>query len=351
MGDSEDLNKDQTSAESQESLSSSLETPETFVEQQPQTISPEVKPEDTGNVVSQAPLSEANKVPAKSHKLKDRFANMRKSLNIYLLIFGLVVLLAVIITFVAYQRNNQSSSNQGPAGQAEEINQGVLDQLRNSDVKLGDPKQILSVEANAVFAGTVLIKGDFEVAGQIRSGGPISGSSINIAGAGTFQSLQTSGLQLAGNGEIQGNLSVQNNLTVSGSGNFGGTLSAAKLSIQSLELAGDLVISNHIDASGGTPSKSDGNALGGGGTSSVSGTDTAGTININTGGGPPAGCFVTINFAKRFNSTPHVVISPIGSPGASLAYYVNKSSNGFSVCTASTPPAGQNFAFDYIVIN
>lgn len=271
-------------------------------------------------------------------------------LNIYLLIFILLVVVAGFITYIAYQKSQQGSGSSDSNVSTQGISEDVLRQLKNTDVTVGQPKQILSVEANAVFAGTVLVRGDFESAGQIKAGGALSASAVNVSGSGTFQTLQASKLQLAGDGQIQGNLNVQNSLSVSGSGNFGGTLSANKLSIQSLELAGDLLISKHINTSGSGPSKSNGSALGGGGTSSVSGTDTAGTININTGSSPSTGCFVTVNFSQKFNK-PHVVVTPVGSSGSAINYYVNRSSGSFSLCTSSSAPSGKNFSFDYIVID
>jgi hypothetical protein len=121
--------------------------------------------------------------------------------------------------------------------------------------------------------------------------------------------------------------------------------------VQSLQLSGDLQITRHIDAGGGTPGKSDGTALGNGGTSSVSGTDTAGTVTINTGGSPSTGCFATITFTNRFSGTPHVVVTPVGSAAGGLNYYINRSASNFSICATNSAPAGQTFSFDYIVID
>jgi hypothetical protein len=343
---------DQEPDNNQADKSASLESQETVAGQS--QLPAEDKPlSEISQGVAATPgqsVEQLSPQPKKS-PIKDKLAKLRKSINIYLLMFALVVILAIIVAFVAYQKSQESLPENLSGSSSQKINEEVLDQLRNSDVSIGEPNQILGVEANAVFAGTVLVRGDFEAAGQIKSGGPISASNLNISDTGTFQTLQASSFQLAGDGEIQGSFNVQNNLSVSGSGNFGGTLSAGKLNIQSLELGGNLVISKHISTSGGNPSKSNGSALGGGGTSSVSGSDTAGTININTGNSPPAGCFITVNFTQRFDSTPHVVVTPVGSRGASLNYYVNRSASSFSLCTSSGAPAGKNFSFDYIVID
>jgi hypothetical protein len=296
-------------------------------------------------------LSEPSAEEAVKKGVMIKLLQKAKATNLYLLIFILLIMTAGFITYVAYQKSQQGSGGSGPGNlTSQSINDDVLKQLKNTDVTVGQPKQILSVEANAIFAGTVLIRGDFESAGQIKSEGPVTAPEINISGSGTFQTLQANKLQLAGDGQVQGNLSVQNSLSVSGSGNFGGTLSANKISIQSLELAGDLLISKHIKTSGAGPSKNNGAALGGGGTSSLSGSDTAGTININTGSSPHPGCFVTVNFTRKFSS-PHVVVTPVGSIGASINYYVIRSSGSFSLCTVSSAPAGKSFSFDYIVID
>lgn len=288
----------------------------------------------------------APKGPEKKSPLK----KVLDILNIYVLLFMLTLLLVGVIGFVSYQRNKQAIKKQNDI-KTEPLSQEALDKLRQTDVKVGDPKQILSVESNAVFAGSVLVRNGLEVAGPIKVGSPLTLPGVTVSGNSNFEKIQANSLQVSSDTAIQGQLNVQGNLNVSGSATFGGTLTASRLNIQTLILNGDLQLNRHIDAGGGNPGKSDGNALGAGGTSSVSGTDTAGTVTINTGGGPTAGCFITVNFTQRFNGTAHVVISPVGSWAGGLSYYVNRSSTNFSVCTASTPPAGQSFQFDYVAVD
>lgn len=271
--------------------------------------------------------------------------------NIYLLLFIFLIVVAGVVTGIAFLRNKKAAENSNTTIKTEPLSKEALDQLRQSDVKVGDPKQILSVESNAIFAGQVLIRGGLEVAGEIKAGSPINLPGLTVTGNTLLGQVQANQIQVGGNASIQGQLTVQNNLAVSGSGSFGGTLTAARLNIQDLQLNGDLQFTKHIDAGGGTPGKSDGPALGPGGTSSVSGTDTAGTVAINTGSSTAAGCFVTITFSQRFNGTPHVVVTPIGVAGGPVQYYLNRSTNNFSICTANAAPAGQSFAFDYIVID
>lgn len=270
-------------------------------------------------------------------------------LNIYLLLFILILILAVFVVFIGMQRSKKELEN--PTIQTTPLTQEALDRLNSSDASVGDPKQTLSVESNAIFSGAVLVKGNLDVAGTIKVGSELSLPGISVAGTSTFDQINANELAVSGDTGIQGTLNVQNNLNVAGSATFNGPVSVPQLSVQSLVLEGDLAITRHIDAGGGTPGLTQGGALGAGGTASISGTDTAGTVAINTGSGPGAGCFVTITFAVRFNQTPHVVITPVGSAAAGLNYYITRNTTSFQICTTNGAPGGSNFSFDYIAID
>lgn len=269
--------------------------------------------------------------------------------NIYLLIFILIIVLAGVATFVSMQRAKKESAE--PTITTQELTQDDIDKISGSETKVGDPKQTLSIESNAIFAGKVLIRDSLDVAGTIKVGGALSLPGLTVAGTSNFDQLQANKLSIAGDTNIQGTLTVQKNLAISGGATFGGNLSAPQVTAQTLQLNSDLTLTRHIDAGGPTPTRANGGGLGNGGTSSVSGTDIAGTLTINTGGSPGAGCFATVTFSAKYNATPHVVITPVGAAAAGLNYYINRSTSEFSVCTTNPAPAGQNFAFDYIVID
>jgi hypothetical protein len=57
-----------------------------------------------------------------------------------------------------------------------------------------------------------------------------------------------------------------------------------------------------------------------------------------------------VNFTTKYNATPHVIVTPIGSAAANLAYYVNRSTSNFSICAANTPPSNASFGFDYFIV-
>lgn len=270
--------------------------------------------------------------------------------NLYLLAFILLVILTGIGLYIFNSVRNQPAEKTNDKSN-NTLTEDALKQLNNSDVKIGDPKAVLGIESNTIFAGKVLIRDTLDVAGSLKLGGSLTVPGLTVAGVSNFDQIQTNGLSVSGNFAAQGAATFQKSLSVAGGGSFGGPVTAPQITVDTLQLNRDLQITHHIDAGGGTPGKSDGTALGSGGTSSVSGTDTAGTVAINTGGGPPVGCFITVNFAQRFNSTPHVSLTPASPAAATLSYYVSRNTASFTVCTASAPVAGQNYTFDYIVID
>jgi len=269
--------------------------------------------------------------------------------NVYLLIFILIIIIAVVGTYVSLQRTKKETAE--PTITTQELTQDDIDKISGSETKVGDPKQTLSIESNAIFAGKVLIRDSLDVAGTIKVGGALSLPGLTVAGTSSFDQIQVNKLSIAGDTNVQGTLTVQKNLAISGGATFGGSISAPQVTAQSLQLNSDLSLTRHIDAGGPTPGRSNGTGLGNGGTTSVSGTDIAGTLTINTGGSPGAGCFASVTFATKYNATPHVVITPVGAAAAGLNYYINRSTTEFSICTTNPAPAGQNFAFDYIIID
>jgi cytoskeletal protein CcmA (bactofilin family) len=186
----------------------------------------------------------------------------------------------------------------------------------------------------------------------LQIGGTLALSNLTVSGTSQFgQATVNQNLAVAGNTAIQGATTIAKSLQVNGSGTFSGSLSAPQITTPSLQLNGDLVLTHHISVGGSTPTRSGGTALGSGGSVSVSGSDTAGSITINTGSNPAAGCFVTITFTTKYNATPHVLATPIDSAAGGLSYYITRSTTNFSICDSTTPPAGSSFGFDYFVLD
>lgn len=309
--------------------------------------------EDTDTTTGSGSASSSGSIssppPPKKSFLSGGVQAIISRVNVYLILFVFIVVVSLVVVFIGVQRSKKEAAT--PSVNVQQLSKEELEKISSGDAKVGDPKQTLNIESNAIFSGKVLVRDSLDVAGTIKVGGNLSLPGLNVAGSSTFDQLQANKAAITGDIAIQGQLSVQKNITTSGGATFGGPISAPQITIQSLQINGDLTFSRHIDAGGGSPGKSDGGALGSGGTSSVSGTDTAGTATINTGGSPGSGCFLTITFANKFNTAPHVVITPVGSAAAGLNYYINRSNSSFSICTTNPPPAGQSFSFDYIVID
>lgn len=296
----------------------------------------------TGDDANQASTTNNNKKPVKKKRKFSPLAIV-SHINIYFLFFLLIVVVAGLIVFIGYQRDQDSSKKQEQLD-TQSLSAEELAQLAGSDTRIGDPQQLLTVESNAVFTGQVLVRDSLDVAGTLRVGGDLSLPGITVSGMSSFDEIQANSLSIAGNTNIQEQLTVDGSLTVSGGGSFSGGISAPSITTDSLQLGGDLQITRHIDAGGPSPSASTGGAIGSGGTVSINGSDTAGTVNINPGSGAGNGAVATVNFANGFNSTPHVVVTPIGRH---VNYYITKNTSGFTIFIVGSLSSG-NMSFDYI---
>lgn len=293
---------------------------------------------------------EAPKTDIQPGEIKRSFAERVKGVtsnfNIYLIAFLVIVFIALIITYVAL--NTNQTDDLSITGQ--DLTDEAFDELAQNESNVGDVNQTLTVEANAIFNGKVLVKDNLDVAGSINVGGPLTLPGITVAGTSAFEDVEVNNnLSILGNTSIQGTLTVNDNATVTGNLSIGGELSAASVTADSINFTGDLEISRHINTGGPSPGVTRGGAVGAGGTVSISGTDVSGTVTINTGGGPSTGVLATVTFANAYTGTPRVVISPTSSAAASLDYYVTRSTTGFTVRTVSAPSASSTYVFDFFV--
>jgi len=329
----------------------SLESTGTVVENKNGSV---ISPENKGPLEKEEKDSKANNSSSSGVTVGKAKSNpvtkFLKRLNIYMLAFILIMLIVSLVVFVIYRRTRvETIDNSTISGQ--DLSSDALKQLSNNDTSIGDPKQTLNVESNAVFSGKVLIRDSLDVAGSIRVGGPLTLPGITVSGTSNFDQIIANKLNISGDTTINGTLGVQKNLTITGGATFGGAISAPQLNIEKLQLSQDIQLNRHIDAGGGTPRISSGSALGGGGTASVNGTDTAGTVTMNTGSNPSGGVLANVTFAAAYASTPHIVLTPVGSGGALIGYYVTRTSTGFTIHSAAAPGGNTSFSFDYMVID
>lgn len=274
-----------------------------------------------------------------------------RKVNIYLLIFILIVVIAGVVTVVYYLNSQKAPTQAGVTSQP--LSQESLKQLANTDASVGNTNQTLTIQGNAIIAGQTLMRGNLNIAGNLQTGGSITAPSITIAGATNLGETQVNTLQVSSNAAIQGS-STMRDISVSGASSFSGAVTASQITVTRLILAGNgtLEIPNHISFTGPSPSRTiNSGVLGAGGTASVSGSDTSGSVSINSGNNPTVGCFVDLKFNQAFTKAPYVLVSPVGAAAGNLQFYATRSPNGFSICTNNAAAANQSFAFDYFVTN
>ena len=325
----------------------SLDTKDTVVEQ---TSGGEASDSLDSTINSNStldPTEKARFVPKK--KFGQRVQDLVSRFNIYLLLFLLVLIMVAFAAFASYNSAKKTENASIIGGQ--ELTQEDIDNLSSSSQQIGDAQQTLTIASNAVFNGRVLVRNDLDVAGTIRVGGALSLPGITVSGTSAFENVQiASNLSIAGNAAVQGTLTVQQNLSVGGSASFAGQISAPSLSVDRLILNQDIQLNRHIDAGGGTPRISRGGGVGGAGTVSVSGTDTAGTItaNFNNAAG---GDIATVTFTNNFQQTPHIVATPIGSTCSGVITYISsRTTGGFTLAINGSINSG-SCSFDYIAID
>lgn len=309
-------------------------------------------PEDLDQ--EQAAQAAANPTPAAAQPGEKKLSPVKQFLrkvNVYFLIFLLICVITGIIAAVNYL-NSQKAPVEPSIGD-QTLSQDELKQLANTDASVGGTSQTLTIQGNAIIAGQTLMRGNLNVAGNIQAGGSMQASSLTISGESNLGSTQINSLQVATNTAVQGNTTLRN-LSVSGTTSLSGPVTASQLTVSRLIMSGnaELQIPNHISFTGPSPGRSvNSSVLGGGGSASINGSDTTGTININTGNNPSAGCFSRITFSQPFSNQPHVIVSPVGSGAGLSQYYVDRDKTGFSICTVNAAPANRTFAFDYFVTN
>ena len=297
----------------------------------------------------QAATTAANPTPASDEKPISPIKRLFRKINIYFLMFIILIIVVSAITIVNYLNSQKAPAEPNIASQS--LSQEALKQLANTDATVGGTNQTLTIQGNAIISGQTLMRGNLNVAGNFQTGGSIQGPSLTISGESNLGATQINSLQVATNTAVQGSTTLRD-LSVSGTSSFSGTLTASQITVTRLIMSGNakLEVPNHISFTGPSPSRSINSAvLGGGGTASVSGSDTSGTVSINSGNNPTPGCFVDLKFNQVFTSAPHVLISPVGAAAGQLQFYATRSPQGFSICTNNAAAANQSFAFDYFI--
>lgn len=311
-----------------------------------------------------AASSELDNTGGKSSKKLSVVKKVSRRFNVYYLAFALVLIAGGAVTLVAMMASKKpvpiaSASNQ-------KLTTSELKQLADSNATVGGSGETLTVGGNAVLAGNVLMRSNLAVAGSVQLGGPFTAAQLSTSGSTNLANTQINGLQVSGSTILHGPVTVQDGLNLSGVSSFGGPITASQLTVANLTVAGvenptnqeiiGIEIPGHVGISGTTPHISTLSGLGG--SASIVGSDTSGTVTMNTGGNP-SGCMVQVNFNQSFknnlNSPPNVIVSPISTQSAPIdvqAYAGSVNDTSFQICAANpanTLPAHQQFAVSYFV--
>lgn len=278
----------------------------------------------------------------------------------------IVAILAINAGIIVFVIKGQAKTNAQLAVQGQvTVDQSALDKLGVNRNPVGDQGIQLTVNPNAKFNGNVQIGGDVQIGGQFTLNQPLSAnaatfttlkagktsvSDLNINGDATASNLNLrKDMTVVGTSRLQGPVTTSSLLTAAGinvTGNLsvGGVLSVNSFHSSTLIVDGNMTIGGHIITRGSAPSVSRGTSLGSGGTVSISGNDTAGTVAANAGVGGSSGKVACVSFQHTYSNTPHVIITA----SAPLDPYVSRNAAGFCIYAGNTMAPGGYF-FDYIV--
>lgn len=203
----------------------------------------------------------------------------------------------------------------------------------------GSIKQQLTISPDTIFKNSVTVQGpatvenDLTVRGRTVLQGPTSienDLSVNRS------------LTVVGNTSVASNLNVNGQISAA-------SLTVGSLTISSINLSSNLNFAGHLIPNGPSPSPRASTAAGGGSVT-VSGNDTSGTIVINTGGNfMTAGELAIVTFQTPFNTTPKVQLTPVNDAASALNYYATRSATFFTVSSSTAASQNRQYVFDYLV--
>lgn len=322
--------------------STPTQAPADALSMKPDELETEPKPENN----EEKPRKKDKKGP----KPPSKFKLFLKRVNIYFLMFVILLVIAATIAVVTYLLSQKEPPT--PVFEKTELTQEALQELANKDASIGNANQQVTIKGNAVIDGHTLMRSGADVAGELQASGMITAPNLTISGTSNLSTVQIDTLQIAGNNSVQGDVSVAGNLSVTGSSTFRGQITASSITATNLTLGGNAIfnVPQHIRFTGPSPGRTTNpGVIGTGGSASISGSDNAGTVIINTGSNPNTGCLVTVSFNVPFSSTPYVNITPVEAGAGRLNYYTKRTTTNFQICSANQPSANARFAFDYFI--
>src|SRR5207253_10755653 len=106
-----------------------------------------------------------------------------------------------------------------------------ISDIKTNTTVVGDAQQTLDIQGNSIFDGQVLMRNNLDVAGSLKVGGSLSLPAITVGGNSSFGQIHVNDqLSVSGNTILQGTLTVQKGLNVTGSVSFA-SLSASQITV------------------------------------------------------------------------------------------------------------------------
>lgn len=219
----------------------------------------------------------------------------------------------------------------------QEVSTEDLSKVSNP-LNLSDPSRTLVVNSASIFNGQIQVKKDLILDGRLITSGRLSVNGLDASAASTLAATNINGaLTVTGVSNLQGGLNVAGTLSVSGNANISGDISANTVTARTTLYSGNLTINGHlVTTQSGTPSITANTAIvGAGGTATISGNDTSGTVTIKIGANPAfntGGILAHISFRTAYTGTgPRVILTPNGSNAGELMYYMGHNLAGFDI--------------------
>ena len=276
---------------------------------------------------------------------------------------GALVAAGVIFGIYAYITRSKATVTKAP--QITALDKTDLAKLNNffEGNSAGSASQVLTISSSALFKNRVAVGSDLKVTGGLQVSATTALGDLTVDKTTTLGITNIRGqLVVAGPVNFQSPAqfgaggTVNGNLSVTGNGSFGGSLAAGTINVRDISVTGTFSLAGHLSISGQTPTASVLSGAGTGGGASVDGTDSAGTVVINTGSIPnyttpfPGAQLATVTFRSAYPRVPHIVITPIGQSSGELSFFIVKTATGFTVGTASLPRSNTSYAFDFWVV-
>lgn len=323
------------------------------------------KPSEDGSDKS-TESSEATKDASKDGDDSDKPAakpnTLKQTLKRFWLYLVLVMLFATIgVAFAVVSGLQKKKTPPPPSVQSQSMSQQQLKQLKSAgNIANG---QTLTIQGDSILDGQELVRGNLNVAGYIQAGGSLTTPNLTISNNGILGNAQASKLQVSKTSAFQGLPTLSGGLDLNGNTAISnatiGTLTSTKLLLSG---NGQITVPHHLALSGAFPHRTlSFGVLGNGGSATVSGSDTLGTVSINTGNNPQPGCFITLIFNIPFTGMANILLGPIGlgagaaQNNAGLHAYVlpitdstTGATTAFRICTPNNPLPNQSFAFSYL---